>query len=548
MATVDPGMQGREAYERLAWRDAYEQLSAADQQGPLEADDLDRMARAAYLIGAIDAATETWERAHHAFLERGDAAPAVRCAFWIGLTLVLHGEHARGGGWLARAQHILEDAAPDCAEQGYLRIPMALQALNRGDPEAARHSCVEITEIADRFDDADLRAFGRLGQGQALVAQGRAAQGVVMLDEAMVAVTTGEVSPVTAGIVYCAVILACRGIFDLRRVQEWTAALSRWCATQQGLKPYRGQCLVHRSEIMQLRGEWADAMDEARQACEHLSEPPGDPVLGMALYQRAELFRLRGEFSRAESCYREANALGHSAQPGLALLRLAQGRLDDAAAAIRRTVGETEGAEERPRVLAGCVEIELAAGAVENAQAAVDELDKIAAGFDSPYLRALAAYAHGSVLLAAGEPESACVALRRAWIAWHEIDAPYETAQVRLQMARACRRIGDHDTAEMELEASRRVLEQLGAVPALEQVRQLMRPAGRAAHPGPGGLTPREVEVLRLVTTGASNREIADRLVISDRTVARHVSNMFTKLGISSRAAATAYAYEHDLV
>ncbi|KAB1139582.1 tetratricopeptide repeat protein [Streptomyces luteolifulvus] len=540
-------MQGREAYERLAWRDAYEQLSAADRQGQLEADDLDRMARAAYLIGAIDAATGTWERAHHAFLKRGEAAPAVRCAFWAGLTLVLHGEHARGGGWLARAQNILENTALDCAEEGYLRIPMALQALDRGDPEAARRSCVEITEIADRFDDADLRALGTLGQGQALVAQGRAAQGVAMLDEAMVAVTTGEVSPVTAGIVYCAVILACRGIFDLGRVQEWTAALSRWCATQQDLKPYRGQCLVHRSEIMQLRGEWADAMDEARQACEHLSDRPGDPVMGMALYQRAELFRLRGDFSRAESYYREAIDRGHPAQPGLALLRLAQGRLDDAAAAIRRTVEETEGAEERPRVLVGCVEIELAAGAVENAQAAVDELAKIAAGFDSPYLRAVVANGHGSVLLAAGEPEGACAVLRGAWVAWHEIDAPYETARVRLQMARACRRIGDHDTAEMELEAARRVFEQLGAVPALKEVRQLMGRAGRAPHPSRGGLTPREVEVLRLIATGASNREIADRLVISDKTVARHVSNMFTKLGVSSRAAATAYAYEHDL-
>ncbi|MFF1507172.1 LuxR C-terminal-related transcriptional regulator [Streptomyces sp. NPDC058326] len=548
MGIIDPRTQGREAYERLAWRDAYEQLSAADRQAPLGADDLDRLARAAYLVGSADAATEAWERAHHTFLERGDAPSAVRCAFWLGLTLLYRGEHARGGGWLARAQHILDDAALDCAEQGYLRIPMALRAVDGGDPEAARRSFVEITEIADRFDDADLRALGRLGQGQALVAQGRVTQGVAILDETMVAVTTGEVSPVTAGIVYCAVILVCRGVFDLRRVQEWTAALSRWCAEQPDLKPFRGECLVHRSEVMQLRGEWADAMDEALQACEHQSDLPGDPVMGMALYQRAELFRLRGEFSRAESCYREAIGCGHSAQPGLALFRLAQGRLDDAAAAIRRTVGETERAKERPSVLAGCVEIELAAGAVEDAQVAVDELDKIAAGFDSSYLRAVVAYAHGSVLLAVGEPESACVALRRAWVAWHESGAPYETARVRLQLARAYRQVGDHDTAEMELEAARRVFEQLGAVPALEQVRELMGRAGRAASANPGGLTPREVEVLRLVATGASNREIADSLVISDKTVARHVSNMFTKLGVSSRAAATAYAYEHDLV
>jgi DNA-binding CsgD family transcriptional regulator len=545
MTTVDPLTLGREAYDRLAWRDAYVHLSAADQQESLGAGDLDRLARAAYLTGHIDVANDAWERTHHAFLGRGETAPAVRCAFWLGLTLVQRGEHARGGGWLARAQHILEDTALDCVEQGYLRIPMALQTLEGGDPETAYRSFVEVTELADRFGDADLLALGRLGQGRSLVAQGQAAQGLALLDEAMVAVTTGEVSPLATGIVYCAMIIVCRAIFDLRRVQEWTAVLSRWCATQQDLKPYRGQCLVHRSEIMQLRGEWTDAMDEVREASEHLSDPPGDPVLGMALYQQGELLGLRGEFARAETCYREASGCGHTMQPGLALLRLVQGRLDDAAAAIGRTVTEAEGVVERSRVLAAYVEVKLAAGDVEAARAAVDELDEIAAAFESPYLRAVVGYARGCVLLAAGDPGAACVALRRAWVAWHELEAPYEAARVRLLMARACRQLGDHDTAEMELDAARRVFEQLGAVPALEQVRELI---GRAVPPSAGGLTPREIEVLRLVATGATNREIADNLVISDKTVARHVSNMFTKLGLSSRAAATAYAYEHDLI
>jgi ATP/maltotriose-dependent transcriptional regulator MalT len=546
MTTADPLTQGREAYEQLAWRDAYELLSAADQQDSLEPDDLDRLARAAYLIGQLKAANDTWERTHHAFLERGEIAPAVRCAFWLGLTLIQRGELARGGGWLARAQHLLEDAALDCVEHGYLRLPMALRTLEGGDPESARHAFVEITETADRFRDADLKAFGRLGQGRALVSRGRAAQGMAMLDEAMLAVTTGEASPLAAGIVYCTMIIACRGIFDLRRMQEWTSVLSRWCATQQDLKPYRGQCLVHRSEIMQLRGEWADAMDEVSYAREHLSDPPGDPVLGMALYQQAELLRLRGEFARAERCYREASGCGHTTQPGLALLRLAQGRLDDATGAIQRTVTEAEGDLERSRVLSAYVEIKLAAGAVEEARPAVDELAEIAAAFDSPYLRAMVGYARGSVLLADGDAAAACVELRRAWVAWHGLEARYEGARVRLLMARACSRLGDHDTAEMELDAARRAFEQLGAAPALELMRELT--AGPAAPTDAGGLTSREVEVLRLVATGATNREIADTLVISDKTVARHVSNMFTKLGLSSRAAATAYAYEHDLV
>nr|WP_276320730.1 LuxR family transcriptional regulator [Phytoactinopolyspora endophytica] len=232
-------------------------------------------------------------------------------------------------------------------------------------------------------------------------------------------------------------------------------------------------------------------------------------------------------------------------QPGLALLRKAQGRIDDAAAAIQRTVTEAERAVDRSRVLPAYVEIKLAAGDVETARAAVDELGEIAATFDSPYLRAVDGYAHGAALLAEGDAGAACVALRRAWLAWLELEASYEAARVRLLMTRACRQLGDHDTAEMELDAARRVFEQLGAIPALEQVKELM---GHATPPTVGGLTPREVEVLRLVATGATNREIADTLVISDKTVARHMSNIFTKLDLSSRAAATAYAYEHDLV
>jgi ATP/maltotriose-dependent transcriptional regulator MalT len=537
---------GRAAYERRAWRDAYEHLSAANQQDSLNAEDLNRLAITAYLIGRIDPASDAWERAHHGFLARGDIAPAARCAFWLGLTLVQRSEHARGGGWLARAQHILESAALECVEQGYLRVPMALQTLEGGDPETAYRSFLEITEVADQFGDADLRALGRLGQGRSLVAQGQVTKGLATLDEAMVAVTTGEVSPVAAGIVYCTMIIVCRAIFDLARMQEWTAVLSRWCARQQDLKPYRGQCLVHRSEIMQLRGEWADAMAEVRQASEHLSDQPGDPVMGMALYQQGELLRLRGEFARAEACYRKASGCGHTTQPGLALLRLAQGRLGDAAAAMDRTVAEAEEPLERSRVLSAYVEIKLAAGDVEDARVAVDELNEIAVAFDSPYLRAMVGYARGSVLLAAGDAAAACLALRRVWVAWHELEASYDAARARLLMVRACRQLGDHDTAEMELDAARQVFEQLGAATALEQVRELTGSA--AAPPAAGGLTPREVEVLRLLATGATNREIADSLVISDKTVARHVSNMFTKLGLSSRAGATAYAYEHDLV
>lgn len=545
MHATDAITRGRESYARRAWRDAYDELSVADELASLEAGDLDRLAMAAYLIGRDEAAVAGFERAHHAFLDRGEIGRAVRGAFWVGMLLIQRGRHAEGGGWLGRAGRLLDEHALDAVERGYLLIPAALRALGSGDPRQAHEMFGDAAAIAQRFGDPDLVALGRLGRGTALVAMGEARQGVAMLDEAMLAVTTGDVSPIAAGIIYCALIIACRDIFDWRRAQEWTAALSRWCATQQDLKPYRGQCLVHRSEIMQLRGEWPDAMAEAQRACEHLADPPGDPVLGMAHYQLAELLRLRGEFSRAERAYREAGESGHPVQPGLALLRLAQGRIDEADAAIRRVMVEAEDDRvKRCRVLAAFVEIVLAAGDVDAARTATGELTAFAADLDAPYLRAVAETARGAIMLAERDDRAACAALRRAWMLWQGLDAPYEAARVRVLMADACLRLADHDTAGMELDAARRVFEQLGATPLLARVAEL---SGRPKASTPGGLTPREVDVLRLVATGASNREIADRLVISEKTVARHLSNIFTKLGVPSRAAATAYAYQHEL-
>lgn len=536
---------GRAAFERRAWGAARAQLMAAAEHGSLSAGDLERLAAAAYLTGHDDAAGRAWEQAHAAWLDQGEVPRAVRCAFWLGVTLVLRGEHAQGGGWLARAERVLDDAGADVVEQGYLLIPAGLHALAAGDGESASATFARVAATAERFGDPELAALGRLGRGQALVATGAAAEGVGLLDEAMVAVTSGEVSPIAAGLVYCAVLIACREIFDFRRAQEWTAAFSRWCAAQQDLHTYRGQCLVHRSEILQLRGEWAEAMTEAQQACAHLSASPGDPVTGMAQYQQAELLRLRGAFARAEEAYRQASRWGHPVHPGLALLRLAQGRVAVADAAIRRVVDEADRPVARCRVLAAYVTIVLAAGDAPAAGAALDELQGNAARFDSPYLRATVASARAAVLLARDECRDAAVAARRACSAWQALDAPHEAARARVLLARACYRLGDHDTAELELDAARRVFRELGAAPDLAAVDELAHPRADRA---PGGLTPRELDVLRLVADGATNREVAAALVISEKTVARHLDNMFTKLGVSSRAAATAYAYSHHLV
>ena len=356
--------------ERRDWGRAYEQLSAAAREETAAADDLERLATAAYLIGRDEESDDAWAHAHQEWLRAGDAPRAARCAFWLAFGLLLRGEEIRAGGWLGRAQRLLDDGRVDCPERGYLLVPVALAVLDR-DPPAAYASFAEAGEIGERFHEPDLITLGRLGCGQALVRAGKTTEGVALLDEAMVAVTADEVSARVAGIVYCAVLLECQNVFDLRRAGQWTAALTRWCDTQPDLVPYRGQCLVHRAELLQLHGDWPDALTEARQACLRLADRPASAV---AYYQLAELHRLRGEFPAAEEAYREASRRGYSPQPGLALLRLAQGEVEAAAAAMRTVVDEARDRITRSHLLSAHVEVMLAAGDVAAARAASAEI------------------------------------------------------------------------------------------------------------------------------------------------------------------------------
>ncbi len=537
--------EGRDSFARHAWTDAHARLSAADGEAPLEPADLERLATAAFLIGRDAECADLWTRAHQELLGRGEVERAVRCAFWLAFGLMNKGERARASGWLARAQRLLDERRRDCVERGYLLLPLALQRIGAGDARGAYETFCKAAEIAERFVDPDLAALARHGRGRVLIRLGDIDAGVVLLDEAMAAVEAGDVSPIATGDVYCSVIEGCLEIFDLRRAQEWTAALTHWCESQPDLVPYRGQCLVRRAEILQLHGAWPDALREARQAREQLIRPPGEPAAGAAFYQEGELHRLRGEFAEAEEAYRQASQWGRTPQPGLALLRLAQGRPAAAEATIRRVVDEARDRITRSRALPAHVEIMIAVGDVSEARAAADELAQISAAMDAPLLRAVAAHAQGAVLLAERDARAALTPLRQAWTVWEDLEAPHEAARVRVLIGLACRELGDDDGGEMELEAARCVFERLGAAPDLARVAELSR---RDTSGNAHGLTPRELEVLLLVAAGKTNRAIATQLFISERTVDRHVSNIFLKLGVSSRAAATAFAYEHELI
>lgn len=550
-----PDSRGRGASERAPehgrdaqsqpWSRVYDELAATDRATPLEPADLERLAQTACLTGRHAESIHAWSRAHNEYLEREDPARAAFCAFWLGFTLLYRGSRAEGSGWLSRARRLLDETRLDCVTQGYLLVPAALGRMIDDDYSAAYSLFSEAAAIGDRFRERDLMTFGRLGQGEALIAQNRSAEGVALLDEAMVSVTVGEVSPLAAGIVYCAVIEVCQKIYDLRRAQEWTAALTRWCDAHADMVPYRGQCLVHRAELLTLHGAWKDAMDEAERARKRLSDPPDQPAIGQAFYQQGELHRLRGEFVQAEEAYRQAGRWIRRPRPGLAQLRLSQGQLDSAQAMIRHQLGETQDQHTRPPLLAACAEITLATGDTSAARVASDELSAIAATVDTPYLHALSERTAGAVLLAEGDAHAADASLRDAWVSWQQLEAPYESARTRVLIALACRALGDEDAAQMELDAARMVFRELGAAPDLARVEQFSR---EAALRGAGPLTRREVQVLRLVATGKTNRAIAAELFISEKTVARHVSNVFGKLGVESRAAATAWAFKHEIV
>jgi DNA-binding CsgD family transcriptional regulator len=536
--------RGRERYQARAWASAHEAFARADDVQPLEAEDLERMAVSAYLLGRDAEYLQVLERAHQAYAAAGACARAARVAFWLGFRQLLRGELGIANGWLGRAERLVERHQGDCVERGYLALLVAQQQIGSGSWDAAYAGATAAVDAGDRFGDRDLVAAAMHLQGRVRMEQGRIGEGLSLLDEAMIGVLTGELSPVMTGLVYCSAIDGCQEIHALDRARAWTAALGRWCAEQPEMLAFVGVCQVHRAEILQLGGAWTDALAQAQRAAQRC-QGVNRVAAAAAFYQQGEVHRLRGEFAAADDAYGNASRWGWDPQPGLSQLRLAQGRTAAAAAAIRRAVEVTTARTQRARLLAAHVEIMLAAGDPAEARKAGAELQALARSFDSRVLDAMASHAMGAVEMAEGNAAAAAGLVRRAWQGWQELEAPYPAARARMLLGNCSRALGDQEGAELELRAARTVFEQLGARVDLAGLGAAPRKQRRAR---PFGLTPRELEVLRLIAAGENNKAIASALFLSERTVERHVSNILRKLDVSSRTAATAHAYRHALV
>ena len=534
---------GRTAHRERRWAQAYTLLTDVDADSPLEPGDVDLAAEAADMAGHPDQSVPLLRRAYQAYAESGAVEPALRCAYWLCKSLAWGGEYAEAGAWFARATR-LADTDPGCPARAYLLMADAERLSWAGDVTGVLSVARTLSEVAAGSADADLTAGAAMALGRALVRNGEVGAGLAHLDDAMVTVGGGAVSARATGMVYCAVIDACQEVHDLRRAKEWTAKLAAWYESQPEFTgAYRGLCRVHRVAILRFGGGWPTAVHEARLACEQLTRGYGEMVAGAAFYQLGELQRLRGEFADAERAYRDALRYGWETQPGMALLRLAQGKPEAAASAIRRALAEAVEPLHRARLLPAAVEILAAAGDLPAAASADSELADVATKYDTAALHAMAAYAAGSMAVAECSFQAALPPLRRAHRLWRDLDVPYEAARTQVFLALACRELGDEDSAAMELDAARQVFDQLGAAPDRARVDEL---GGRDSLPC--GLSRRELEVVRLIAAGRTNSAIAAELFLSEKTVARHVSNIFGKLGVGTRTAAAAYAFEHGLV
>ena len=533
--------EGRAFCEQRTWEDAHRSLAEADASEDLAAEDLERYFTAAYMLQREEEALGILERAHRAYVDEGKLLHAARSACWLGLHLAFAGQTGPASGWFAKAGRLAEQRSEPCVEHGYLLLPRIHMLQGAGEQEAAIETAAEAASLGERFGDLELLVCARHLQGRCAVASGRVGEGLSLLDEAMVHVLSDRLSPVVTGLIYCSVIEGCQQVFALSRAREWTVALQKWCAGQPGIVAFTGKCLVHRAEVLQVGGDWSAALNEARRAAERLETGKSRRPPGLARYQEAEILRLQGEGRRAEDAYKEAGKAGVDPQPGLALLRLAQGNSEAAVAAIRRATASSNAPIARLRLLPALIEILVAAAEIDDARAAHRELEQLGKRFDTPALTAVSLYTRALLELAEGDARAASRSAYESASSWQSVGAPYGEARAQVVCALACKALGDEDGFDVALDAAQATFERLGAQGDLSRLLALR---GREqSH----GLTPRELEVLRLVAQGKTNKAIAKQLFLSVKTIDRHLSNIFGKLGVSSRAAATASAYKRGL-
>jgi DNA-binding NarL/FixJ family response regulator len=542
MGVVDDLHRARDAYDRRDWLAHYRAPSGLDESA-LTAADYTAMATTAYLLGRHSDSVQAFHRAYQVNTAQGEPLAAARSALWLAMVHYEGREPAIARGWTERARRLLDSGGDDAVEHGYLLQLLAYGHLTQGELAGAAAILPRVIDYGRRFDDQDLVTTGLCLEARLEIYSGRVAGGLRILDEAMVIVLSGEVSPVFAGLAYCSAIEACQEICDLGRAGEWTHALSTWCDSQPGLVAFTGQCAVHRGQLMRLHGAYDDALAELERATTRYLALGGHPAVGLAYYERGETHRLRGDFDRAERAYDQAAGHGHPAQPGRALLWLAEGRIDDAAAVSRRLLMEAMSPVHRAGLLPAAVEVFIASGDIDAAATAEQELSELATSFGCSGLLAAASDASARRSLAQGDPAGALHAARAGLTGWSALEAPFETARSLVLLGQALRLAGDEATAHESLRQAREAFAALGAVPSEADAAELL-----GHTDAPGGLSPREVQVLRLVAAGHTNTRIAAALTVSEKTVARHLSNIFAKLDVGSRTAAAAFAYRHRLL
>ena len=474
---------GREAARKHAWRDAYELLQKADADRLLGAEDLERLAEAAWWTGHLEQAIDLRERAYAAYTEAGEPRRAAL------LALALSGDHANkaafsvASGWLSRADRLLADE-PEGVEHGHLALTHGIAASYMGQLDQALGHLGRAQELGARFGERNLEAMAQVFRGTTLVMAGQVSEGLALLDEATAAAVSGELEPLTTGMVYCVTIHSCQTLGDCGRAAEWTTAANRWC-DRLDVSGFPGACRVHRAEIMRLQGDWDRAEEQAVQACDELHGYQ-QLVTASGFYEIGEIRRRRGDFAAAEEAYRKSSELGHSAQPGLALLRLAEGKVEAATSAMKRELANEElDPLSRARRLPAQVEIALATGELGRARSAAAELEAIADQYRvddqrTPSMEGALQLALAQIRLAERDFEGAAAAARAARKTWDKIGAPYEAAQARMLLGLAYRGEGDEDGGREEIAAAKATFERLGAALDTQRAAELLGEGGTA--------------------------------------------------------------------